>query len=153
MQLILSSHQTRRLASAISRLVRTEEDLESLRQAVPIGTGFWAQQLFKNMHRRFTGIFEQLETNRGNVAQGEGIVWTIDQLRALFRAVDTIRADHFATMTIAERQPFVELLINVLKNRLLNNDDLYANFPHTAYAGEACKQIYELHSRRKKFFC
>ena len=112
-----------------------QDHLDLLTGAVP----FWARQLYTNMLRRRTSIYEQLNANTNNAAQGEGIVRTIDQLRALFQAVDTIREDHFQSMNVADQRSFVELLLHVLENGLLNDADLYVHTAHAVYVGQGCE--------------
>lgn len=131
-----NSQVTRELATYISGLIRSPNDLHQLRQIVPVGTGFWAAQLASNMQRRYSIIVQRLRENVQNAAHGDGVVRTIENLRALFAAIDSIRRDHFQTMSLAERRPFFTLLMDILEYSLLNDHDQYGSSARPAYAGE-----------------
>ncbi|KAK4540232.1 hypothetical protein LTR36_009637 [Oleoguttula mirabilis] len=92
--------------------------------------------LYQALHQRSVEIRQRLQANRVNASQGEGVVRTVDHLRALFSATDNIRRNHFVTMSAAERRPFVALLIWILETILLDDRDQYQDSTRPAYAAE-----------------
>lgn len=87
------------------------------------------------MQRRYGAILTRLQANIATPGSGAGVPQTIDHLRSLFDAVDTIRTDHFRGMTQAEQLSFFDLLVGAF-DRLVDDTDLFAQTMAPSYAGQ-----------------
>ncbi|KAK5107815.1 hypothetical protein LTR62_000629 [Meristemomyces frigidus] len=126
---------TRRLASALVQLVRSDDDLRILREAIPIAGPLWTEQLVTNMERRFRTIEDGLLRNISNMRDGQDVVGTISMLRTLFTAMDGIRASYFPRVSAGSRNAFASLMVSMMTWMLRSNGDRYAATPRPASAG------------------
>ncbi|KAK4552973.1 hypothetical protein LTR86_009897 [Recurvomyces mirabilis] len=126
-----------RLADTLSQLVRTDDDLRILQQAIPVAGQLWSAQLVSNMDRRFNAIQIGLGRNIRNMREGQDVVRTIGLLRDLFNALDGIRARYFGRLSNVNRDTLVSQVIRMLLWMFETNRDLYADTARPASAGAA----------------
>ncbi|KAK3677498.1 hypothetical protein LTR78_002348 [Recurvomyces mirabilis] len=126
-----------RLADVLSQLVRTDDDLRILQQAIPVAGQLWSAQLVSNMDRRFYAIENGLRQNINNLREGQDVVRTIGLLRDLFKALDGIRARYFGRLSNVNRGTLVSQVVRMLLWMFETNRDLYANTARPASAGAA----------------
>lgn len=125
------SIHARRLAETIAGLVQDNDDLNSLRRAVPIPSRFWSEQLASNMSNRFQKIRAELFHE-----ETAGVVATIDKLRSLFEAIETVRLAYFPTMADEQKKLFLSVLVSGMDLLIHNDNNLYAGRVRAAFAGE-----------------
>lgn len=115
--------------------MRSNEDLQQLRDAVPIGGAFWAGRLVLGLRNRWNTALQLLQRSRMDAGQTRGVVQTIDSGRQIYQLIADVRRNHFASMDVQHQLPFVTLAVEVL-NFLTNDDDQYAETMRPSYAGE-----------------